>query len=359
MLAAILAAVSAAALFAVAAALQHRSAGLVTAAGQGQAARVAGFAPRTLRHPLWIAGALASLAGFGLHALALRDGPLTLVQPLLVTGVIFALPLRQVLERRRPRYSELGWAAALALGLAVFIVVSTPAAGAGHAADPQPAVICLAVIALSIPGCCVAGRRATGSLAAAALGTAAGLALAATAGLLKETVDVASRDAAALLTTWPGYALVVVGGIGLLLNQLAYQAGPLRASLPAITTVNPIVSLVIGVAVFDERFRSGAPYLAGEILGLALIAVAAIGLTRSGPGEGARPVTGEDRGPVIGEGRGPVAGEGRGPVMGEERGAVTWPGRGPAAGEDRGPVTQEDRGAEAPGPAAVRSYPLA
>jgi len=292
MLDAILAAVSAAALFAVAAALQHRSAGLVTVGGQGQA----GLAPRTLRHPLWIAGSLASLAGFGLHALALRDGPLTLVQPLLVTGVIFALPLRQILERRRPRYAELCWAAALALGLAVFIVVSTPAAEAGQAADPRPAVICLAVIALSIAGCCVAGRRATGSLAAAAaLGTAAGLALAATAGLLKETVDVGSRDAGALLTTWPGYALVVVGGIGLLLNQVAYQAGPLRASLPAITTVNPIVSLVIGVAVFDERFRTGAPYLAGELLGLALIAVAAVGLTRSGTGEAGGPVAGEGR----------------------------------------------------------------
>jgi hypothetical protein len=287
---AILAAVAAAALFAVAAALQHRSAGLVIAGGPARAAR---FVPRTLRQPLWIAGALASLAGFGLHALALRDGPLTLVQPLLVTAVIFALPLRQVLERRRPRYAELGWAAALALGLAVFIAVSTPATAASQPADPWPAVICLAAFALSIPGCCVAGRRATGSLAAAALGTAAGLAFAATAGLLKETVDVASRDAGALLTTWPGYALVVVGGIGLLLNQLAYQAGPLRASLPAITTVNPIVSLVIGVTVFDERFRSGAPYLAGELLGLALVAVAAVGHTRSGPGEARGGTAGE------------------------------------------------------------------
>jgi hypothetical protein len=322
MLDAILAAVAAAALFAVAAALQHRSAGLVSArqasAGrQGQAARVAGFAPRTLRHPLWIAGALASLAGFGLHALALRDGSLTLVQPLLVTGVIFALPLRQVLERRRPRYSELGWAAALALGLAVFIVVSTPTAAATQAPDLRPAVICVAAIALTIPGCCLAGRRATGSVAAAALGTAAGLAFAATAGLLKETVDVVSRDAGALLTTWPGYALVVVGGIGLLLNQLAYQAGPLRASLPAITTVNPIVSLVIGVAVFDERFRSGAPYLAGELLGLALIAVAAIELSRSGPADPRGGAVAARPGPVPGDGRAAASGEAGEPPAGE------------------------------------------
>ena len=129
-----------------------------------------------------------------------------------------------------------------------------------------------------------------------ALGIAAGLAFAATAGLLKETVDGLGRGAGALPTTWPGYALLVVGGLGLLLNQLAYQAGPLRASLPAITTVNPIVSLVIGVAVFDERFRSGAPYLAGEILALVLIAIAAVGLTRSGPADDADRGAGPRRG---------------------------------------------------------------
>jgi drug/metabolite transporter (DMT)-like permease len=279
---AILAALSAAALFAVAAALQHRSAGLITAATQAHAEGLAGFVGRTLRHPLWLVGALASLAGFGLHALALRNGPLTLVQPLLVTGVVFALPLRQFLEHRRPRRAELGWAAALALGLAVFLTISTPAAGRAQPGDRIPALICVAALGVAIPGCFVAGRRATGRTAAVTLGTAAGLAFASTAGLLKETVSILGRGPGVLLTTWPCYALVAVGGVGLLLHQLAYQAGPLRVSLPAITTVNPIVSLIIGVAVFDERFRSGAPYLLGEILGLALIAAAAVGLTRSG-----------------------------------------------------------------------------
>jgi drug/metabolite transporter (DMT)-like permease len=268
MLATIMTAVGAAALFAVAAALQHRSAGLVAAAGRDGTGRDGtgrdgagrdGAAIRTLRHPLWIAGSLASLAGLGLHALALRNGPLTLVQPLLVTGVIFALPLRQVLEHRRPRGAELGWAAALALGLTVFIVAATPAGGPAQAADPGPALGCAAALGLGVPGCVAASRRATGDLAALALGTAAGLAFAATAALLKQVTAELGHGAAVLLTTWPGYALIAVGGLGLLLSQLAYRAGPLRASLPAVTAVNPIASLVIGVAVFDERFsRRGA-----------------------------------------------------------------------------------------------------
>jgi drug/metabolite transporter (DMT)-like permease len=134
-----LAALSAAALFAAATALQHRSAGMVTAAGRDRTAGVAGFVSQTMRHPLWLIGALADVGGLGLHALALRDGPLTLVQPLLVTGVVFALPLRQLLEHRRPRRDDAGWAAALATGLVLFLILSSPTGSARHTADPTPA----------------------------------------------------------------------------------------------------------------------------------------------------------------------------------------------------------------------------
>ena len=286
-IAAIVAALSAAALFAVATALHHRSAGLVAACGKR-----GGFVSKTLCHPLWIAGSVASLAGLGLHALALRDGPLTLVQPLLVIGVIFTLPLRQVLERRRTGRAEIGWAAALTLGLALFLVLATPANGPVHVADPAPAVFCAVAIGLAVAGCLVAGHRTAAATGAMLLGVAAGLLFAADAALLKETTAVLSHGAAALFTTWPCYAFVAVGGAGLLLSQYAYRAGPLSASLPAITAVNPIVSVVIGVAVFDEPFRTAPGYLLGEVLGLALMAVAAVGLTRSVPDERADQRTG-------------------------------------------------------------------
>jgi len=285
--AAIVAALSAAALFAVATAFQHRSAGLVTVVG-----RRGGFVSRTLRHPLWIVGSVANLAGLSLHALALRDGPLALVQPLLVIGVIFTLPLRQVLEHRRPRRAEICWAAALTLGLALFLILATPANGPVRGADPKPTVFCAAAIGLAVAGCLVADRRTAAATGAMLLGTAAGLLFAVSAALLKETTDVLSHGAAALFTTWPCYALVAVGGAGLLLSQYAYRAGPLSASLPAITVVNPIVSVVIGVAVFDEPFHAAPGYLLGEVLGLALMAVAAIGLTRSVPDERADRRTG-------------------------------------------------------------------
>ncbi len=60
MLTATLAALFVAALFAVSASLQHRSAGLVTEADTLRTARLGGFISGTLRHPMWIAGSAAA-----------------------------------------------------------------------------------------------------------------------------------------------------------------------------------------------------------------------------------------------------------------------------------------------------------
>jgi drug/metabolite transporter (DMT)-like permease len=275
-----LAALCAAACFAVAAAFQHRGAGLVSDASA--VVGLGGFVSMTLRNRLWIIGTVADIVGFALHAVALREGPLTLVQPLLVTGVVFALPLRGALEHRRPRRPELLWATVLAAGLALFLAVASPADGTVSPADPIPTIIAAVAIGVTILACWLAGRRMDGKVAAITLGAAAGLAFAAVAGLLKELADTFARGLGPLFTSWPVYGLIVVGVVGLLLNQLAYQAAPLRVSLPVITTVDPIAGLVIGVAVFDEHFRTSVPALLGEGVGLALIVMAAVALSRSG-----------------------------------------------------------------------------
>ena len=199
MLVATLAALSAAALFAVATALQHRSAGLVAGSGTG----LVSFMVKTLRDPLWIIGNVAGDGGLVLHALALRDGPLTVVQPLLVTSVVFALALRKLLEHRRPRRNEFGWACALAVGLVLFILISTPAGGVAQPADPIPTVLLGTIIGLGILGFFVAGRRATGSSAAIMLGTATGLSYAASASLLKAVMGTLNHGAVALASSWP------------------------------------------------------------------------------------------------------------------------------------------------------------
>jgi drug/metabolite transporter (DMT)-like permease len=80
---------------------------------------------------------------------------------------------------------------------------------------------------------------------------------AATAALLKGLTDRAVEGPLVALTSWQLYTVVVVGAIGLFLSQLAFQAGPLTASLPAIATVDPLLSIVVGVLVYDEHIHRG------------------------------------------------------------------------------------------------------
>jgi EamA domain-containing membrane protein RarD len=123
-------------------------------------------------------------------------------------------------------------------------------------------------------------RRLTRGPRAALIGVAVGVTYACTAALIKSCTNIVLRGLPALLTSWQLYALIVTGVAGLALNQLAFQAGPLHASLPAIATVDPLLSVALGVLVYDERLRSGAGAWIAEAACLAALAAAALFLSR-------------------------------------------------------------------------------
>lgn len=273
----------AAATFALATALLHRAAELVGSAARAAGTGLGHFVTGNVRHPLWIAGMVAELIGFGLHGLALHSGPLTLVQPLLVSGLVFALPIRQLLDRRRPEATELMWAGALAVGLVAFLLSATPGEGPTSAPDLVPTIIATVLIGLGMVASGVAGLRLGGRRAAAVLGFGAGLGFAAVAGLLKVVTTDLTSQGIGVLGDWPLYALLPAGLGGLLLNQLAFRAAPLRHSLPTMSTVDPLVSLLIGAAVFDEPFRHAPIAILGEVVGLLLIVGSIVALTRREP----------------------------------------------------------------------------
>ena len=49
-----------------------------------------------IRHPLWLLGGAAAVGSFVFQALALHNGPMSVVQPVLVTELVFVLILRWV-----------------------------------------------------------------------------------------------------------------------------------------------------------------------------------------------------------------------------------------------------------------------
>ncbi len=256
----VLASLGAAGFFSFATALKHRSAGTMPSMERLSPAAVGGFAMATLRHPLWLAGIGADVGGLGLQITALHLGALSLVQPLLVSAVLFSLVVAHRIAGTRMARREVAYAAVLVLAVASFLVVS----GALSVREGRPfvgsTIVATAVVVVLVVVCVGMARRlrttAGGRWSAALLGLAAGVIYACTAALIKSCAHVVTTDGLlALLTAWQLYVLVAAGAMGLFFAQMAFQAGPLAASLPATASVDPLASVCLALAVFHEKLN--------------------------------------------------------------------------------------------------------
>jgi hypothetical protein len=84
------------------------------------------------------------------------------------------------------------------------------------------------------------------------------------------------------LSTWSLYVLLAAGAATMLLASHALAAGPLAASQPGFTILDPLTASLLGVFLFGEHIRTGAADLAGEALALAVVIGGAAALSRSG-----------------------------------------------------------------------------
>jgi drug/metabolite transporter (DMT)-like permease len=264
----------AAVLFAVASAVQQRSAADVPDAGGGR------LVLALARSPRWWAGTLCDTAGFAAQAAALGLGSLLLVQPLLVTTLLVALPLGARWGGRRLRRSDWVWAALLVLALAVLAVVGEPTAGVDRAGW-RPWLPAWVVLGLLVGGCLAAAAVRRGTARAVLLAVAAGVAYGVGAALTKGVVSLLDDGLPVLLTSWETWLLAAAMAGGTLLQQTAYQAGALEASLPAVTVGEPVVAVALGVGVLGERLRADGPEWALVAVLVVVMAVATAELARA------------------------------------------------------------------------------
>lgn len=257
------AALGAAILYATASVLQHREAALQP----GERSLRLGLLVQLAARPLWLAGNVADLAGYALQFLALSSGSIILVQPILVSGLVFALPLSALVDRRRVSRREACGAAAVAAGIALFLAVARPADPRGRTDAAHWAMAmggCLGASALAL----LASRRARPPIRAALLGTGAGLLFGLTAALTEATGHLLHLGAGHLVRGWQPYVLAVVGTVNLILAQSAFQAGPLAWSLPSLTVAETLASVAIGAFAFGEDLSTGTRAVSLELLGL-------------------------------------------------------------------------------------------
>jgi drug/metabolite transporter (DMT)-like permease len=234
-----------------------------------------------LRRPMWFLGVLCMIAGFLCQLAALHFGDLSLVQPVIATELLFVFGYLAVRGRRQHRVQPRDWVAAtgMAVGLGTFLFLAHPSGGSTTnattwrwilaGASTLAAVIVVGAVAIARTG---RGTRPSPSRKAALLGVVAGMAWGFAAAVIKELSLHVGQGPYAIFTNWSPYVLILTGAIATYLVGNAFQAGPLAASQPGLTLVDPLVASVLGVTLFGEHIRTGAPYLAGEVIaGLVLV----------------------------------------------------------------------------------------
>lgn len=259
--------------------LQRRAAADTGAADERSAAPSRRWLPRLMRRRVWVWGSvMLALSGI-FQALALATGPLAVVQPVMSTELLFTLVLGGVVFRQNPD-RRTWWAfAAMAAGLAAFLALAEPSGGRATvpAADWLWAGLVIGAVAV---GLVVVALRLPSAPRAAVLGAATAMGFSGTAALLKDALGRLPDGLGAVFGTWQLYAAVAVGLTSFLMLQVTFRAGTLAASQPALTLGDALLSVVLGVWLFDERVIVGARGVF-EAIAVVVLVVACVELARS------------------------------------------------------------------------------
>jgi drug/metabolite transporter (DMT)-like permease len=244
------------------------------------------------RNPRWWAGWAGDTGGYVAQAGALAFGSLLVVQPLLVTALLFALPLSARWNRRRIERSELAWSTALIVAIGVFLLAGDPDSGVDVSPfeDWLPSIVVLVVV---VAGALTVVATRTGRARGVALAVAAGCCYGLTSAMTKSFMHLLGDGLVPVLMGWETYVLAVAGASGFTMHQMAYQAGSLELSLPAVTILDPVVAAVLGVVALEETVRADGPEWVVIGLSVLVMVVGTTALARAGV---PRPPTGTEAG---------------------------------------------------------------
>ncbi|MGW2519186.1 hypothetical protein ACWC09_19655 [Streptomyces sp. NPDC001617] len=234
---------------------------------------------RMLSSGAWWGSVLLNGSAALLHVVALKYGPLTVVQPLGALTLVAAVPMGARIAGRKVSGVEWRGTALTLLGLAAILVTAS-----GHAPEAvlsTPEALAVAGVTAALIGLLARPGSRPGLRHATASGFASGVASA-----LTQTVTVAATDRSGSLLSWQviGVALLVAtfAAGGLLLSQTAYQDG-LGAPLAMVTLANPVAAAAIGLALLGERLQGGASGVLLALTGAGLASWGVVLLSRVTP----------------------------------------------------------------------------
>jgi len=248
----------------------------------------------------WLAGFALMLAGLACQTVVLSIEPVSVVQPILASGVAGVLVFSRIMLRERLRGSEI-WCVAAMVVAVVLLALSATSAKVSHHASP------VAMAAVMVPSVAAGLAVALGSLRARGNGAVvtgvwsgfgtgllygvAALAIKALAGILVRHQPAASLLAGILGSPY----LYVLGGclaVAMLLFQAALQAHRASIVVPVSGVTGSAYFIIAGTWLFHERLPDSPARLALRLAGIVLAALVLVVLSRQQPAAELSPAAG-------------------------------------------------------------------
>ncbi len=260
--------------------LQHRAAQSAGPGGSTERQGEARALLRTLKMPLFLLGFLLMIVGYGFHVASLGLGKLSVIQVIFVSQLVFVLPFTKWVAKTSVSARDWAGAIIVTVGIALFVWFAQPTEGEMNQSTVQwlaavgiVSLLCVIVIVL--------GYRMSGGPRAALIGCSGGLMNGLVAPLTKGTIAVGAGGVGAMFANWMIYATVIAALLGVLFPLMAYRAGPITASFPAVIGLNPIVATLLGVWLFHETLSGGVIPVVVMTLSSVMILLGIVWLSRS------------------------------------------------------------------------------
>jgi uncharacterized membrane protein len=233
---------------------------------------------RLVRRPRWVVGTALGLAGWLVQAYALTRAPLTLVQPLLGTSLVFVLALSAARLGEHVGRSERVAVLAVAAGFPL-LALTAPGRDSAHVEGARLWLVVGALAAVSLVPLALRGVARTTSVL---LPACAGVAYALDGLATKFAADDYSRRLWLGLVFW-AVAMVLASGLGTLGEMSALQRRPVAHVAPIVLALTTFVPVALAPLLAREWWPSSALRDTGLALGLVATGIGALGLARGGP----------------------------------------------------------------------------
>lgn len=252
-------------------------------------ARRVGHMVRTLvSSPLWLAGFACLVAGLVFQVLALSRVSISVVQPILASGIVLLLVVSRVVFRDRLGRAEWAGLASMVVALVLIGVTADRATDLAGTGGSLSRILLAAVPTVVVAFVAFGVASRLGRVGAALFGLSAGLLYGASSLATKEASTVVEKHGlqAAIpqvLASPDPYLFILFSGLGM----LAFQTGLQRCRVSVLVPVSSVISsgylVAVGAVIFGEHVPADPWRLALRLTGFAAVVA---GLVLLGRGHG-------------------------------------------------------------------------